>query len=99
MRRPLRGRTARTFALAMSALLAALACGNGGNSTAQLAPPSQQVLRINDNVEPNSFDPTQQTYGYEAALGRRTFESLLLPKPDLSDVEPAAAQSFEVSAD
>jgi oligopeptide transport system substrate-binding protein len=93
-------KTARSFALSICALLVALACGNsgGGTSTTQ-APADQQVLRINNGTEPNSYDPTQQTYTYEAAIGRRTFESLLLPKPDLSDVQPAAASSYDVSSD
>ncbi|HXM56569.1 MAG TPA: peptide ABC transporter substrate-binding protein [Candidatus Dormibacteraeota bacterium] len=91
---------ARAVALGTCTLLVAIGCGTGGSGdTTQAAPPDQQVLRINDGVEPNSFDPTQQTYSYEAALGRRTFESLLLPKPDLSDVQPAAASSYDVSAD
>jgi oligopeptide transport system substrate-binding protein len=84
----------------MCAMLAALACGNnGGTNSSDLAPPDQQVLRINDGVEPNSFDPTQQTFSYESTIGRRVFEPLLQPKPDLSDVEPAAASSYDVSGD
>jgi oligopeptide transport system substrate-binding protein len=93
-------KTARTVAVGVCAMLVAVGCGNsgGGTSTAQ-APADQQVLRLNDGTEPNSEDPTQQTYSYEASIGRRTFESLLLPKPDLSDVQPAAASSYDVSSD
>jgi ABC-type oligopeptide transport system substrate-binding subunit len=46
-----------------------------------------------------SYDPGQQTYTYEAAVGRNVFEPLLTPKSDLSDVQPAAAQSYDVSSD
>ncbi|HEY4028062.1 MAG TPA: peptide ABC transporter substrate-binding protein, partial [Candidatus Dormibacteraeota bacterium] len=93
-------KTARSVAVGVCAVLMAFACGNSGSggSTAE-APADQQVLRLNDGTEPNSEDPTQQTYSYEASIGRRTFESLLLPKPDLSDVQPAAASSYDVSSD
>ncbi|MGH7775874.1 MAG: peptide ABC transporter substrate-binding protein [Candidatus Dormibacterales bacterium] len=57
------------------------------------------MLRFNEGVEPNSYDPTQETYSYEAAIGRQVFEPLLKPKVDLSDVEGAAAQSYDVSSD
>src|SRR5256885_1889496 len=91
---------ARHVALGTCLLMAAMACGNNGNSaSAEAAPPDQQLLRINDGVEPNSFDPTQQTYSYEATIGRELFEPLLQPKPDLSDVQPAAASSYDVSSD
>jgi oligopeptide transport system substrate-binding protein len=91
---------ARAAAIAVCAALAALACGNngGGASTAQ-APADQQVLRANDITDPNSLDPTQQTYTYEAAVGRLTFQPLLQPKADLSDVMPAAASSYDISSD
>jgi oligopeptide transport system substrate-binding protein len=93
-------KTARTVAVGVCAMLVAAGCGNGGGgSSTAAAPADQQVLRINDGTEPNSEDPTQQTYSYEATVGRRTFESLLLPKADLSDVQPAAASSYDVSSD
>src|SRR5690242_10634686 len=95
------GRPMRSIGLGMCALVMALACGNngGGGTSSEAAPADQQVLRINDGTEPNSLDPTQQTYTYEAAVGRQTFQSLLLPKPDLSDVQPGAAKSYDVSSD
>jgi oligopeptide transport system substrate-binding protein len=91
----------RSIGLGMCALVMALACGNngGGGTSSEAAPADQQVLRINDGTEPNSLDPTQQTYTYEAAVGRQTFQSLLLPKADLSDVQPGAAKSYDVSSD
>jgi oligopeptide transport system substrate-binding protein len=94
-------RPLRAAALGFCGMLLAVACGTstpGGSSSAP-APADQQVLRLNDGVEPNSLDPGQQTYSYEAAIGRRVFQSLLLPKPDLSDVQPAAAKSYDVSSD
>jgi len=91
----------RSIALGVCAVVVAFACGNGGNTgtSTEAAPTDQQVLRINDGTEPNSYDPGQQTYTYEAAVGRMTFEPLLLPKPDLSDVQPAGAKSYDVSPD
>jgi oligopeptide transport system substrate-binding protein len=74
------------------------ACGGGGTSE-NLAPADKQILRVNPGTEPNSYDPTQQTYTYEAAVGRATFEALLKPKADLSDVQPAAAETYKVSTD
>jgi oligopeptide transport system substrate-binding protein len=94
------GNRLRAVALATAGLFVAAACGaNNGTPSANLAPASQQILRANDGTEPNSFDPTQQTYTYEAAVGRNTFESLLRAKSDLSDVEMAGAQSFKISSD
>src|SRR5690349_4557274 len=95
------GRPMRSVGLGMCALLMALACGNNGSSgtSTEAAPADQQVLRINSGVEANSLDPTQQSYTYEAAVGRQTFQSLLVPKADLSDVQPGAAKSYDVSSD
>lgn len=90
----------RAVALAIAAVFAAVACGGGtpGNS-ANAASPDKQVLRIVSNTEPNSYDPTQQSYSYEAAVGRQEFQSLLDPKADLSDVQAAGAASYTVSSD
>jgi ABC-type oligopeptide transport system substrate-binding subunit len=77
-----------------------VACGGGNTTTSlNLASPDKQILRANDNTEPNSYDPTQQTYSYERAVGQNTFEPLLKDKADLSDVQPAAAESYTVSSD
>src|SRR5215472_7070793 len=89
----------RTLGVGMCAVLAAVACGQSTTSGPQLAPTAQQILRINDTTEPNSYDPGQQTYTYEAAVGRTVFEPLLKPKADLSDVEGATAKSYDVSSD
>jgi oligopeptide transport system substrate-binding protein len=90
----------RAVALASAGMFAVAACGGGTTTpSANLAPTDKQILRANDGTEPNSYDPTQQTYTYEAAVGRNTFEALLKSKPDLSDVQGAAAKSYDVSSD
>jgi oligopeptide transport system substrate-binding protein len=64
-----------------------------------MASADKQILRVNDGTEPNSYDPTQETYSYEAAVGREVFQPLVTPKADLSDVQPAGASSYSVSSD
>ena len=60
----------RALALASAGLFVVAACGGGPTTPSlNLAPAAQQILRVNTGVEPNSFDPTQQTYTYEAAVG------------------------------
>ena len=94
------GTRIRGVALASVGLFVVAACGGSSTTTSlNLAPAAQQILRANDGTEPNSYDPTQQTYTYEAAVGRSVFEALLKSKPDLSDVQPAAAKSYDVSSD
>src|SRR6202163_3272325 len=94
------GTRIRAMALATAGLFVVAACGgNTATPSLNLAPAAQQILRVNTGVEPNSFDPTQQTFTYEAAVGRNTFQSLLQPKADLTDVQPAAAKSYDVSSD
>ena len=94
------GNGIRAVALASAGLFVVAACGGStGTPSANIAPAAQQILRVNTGVEPNSFDPTQQTFTYEAAVGRNTFQALLQPKADLSDVQAAAAKSYDVSSD
>jgi oligopeptide transport system substrate-binding protein len=94
------GTRIRAVALASAGLFLVAACGGGGGTTsANLAPPDKQILRANDGTEPNSYDPTQQTYTYEAAVGRNVFEALLKPNAELTDVLPAAASKYDVSSD
>ncbi|MHB8612530.1 MAG: peptide ABC transporter substrate-binding protein [Candidatus Dormibacteraceae bacterium] len=94
------GNGIRAVALASAGLFVVAACGGStGTTSTNMAPAAQQILRANDGTEPNSYDPTQQTYTYEAAVGRNTFEALLKAKSDLSDVQGAAAKSYNVSSD
>ena len=90
----------RSIALVAAFTFTAAGCRASPISpTSHLAPPDQQILRVNTGVEPNSYDPSQQTYTYELAVGRQVFEALLKPRPDLSDVEPLGAASYGISAD
>jgi oligopeptide transport system substrate-binding protein len=93
------GNSFRAIALASAGLFVVAACGGSTTVSQNLAPADQQILRANNGVEPNSFDPTQQTYTYEAAVGRNTFESLLKSKTDLSDTQAGGAKSYDVSSD
>ena len=89
----------RAVTLAATGLFVVSACGPGGTTSQNLAAPDKQVINMNDGTEPNSYDPGQETYTYEAAVGRNVFEPLLTPKSDLSDVQPAAAEKYDVSSD
>jgi oligopeptide transport system substrate-binding protein len=92
--------TIRALTLATAGFIAVSACGpNNSTPSANLAPADKQVLNVNDGTEPNSYDPTQQTYTYEAGVGRETFESLLKPNPAGTDVTPSAAEKYDVSSD
>ena len=94
------GTRIRAIALASAGLFVVAACGgSSGTTSANLAPADKQILRANDGTEPNSYDPTQETYTYEAAVGRNVFEPLLKPNSSLTDVTPAAAKSYDVSSD
>jgi oligopeptide transport system substrate-binding protein len=88
-------------------LLAAVVAALLGSTTCQLSKPSQilpgpaqpsQVLRVAVAALPTSTDPAL-TPAYDSGLARTAFEALLKPNSDLSDVKPAAAQSYEVSSD
>src|ERR1700730_17228016 len=89
----------RALALGACVAIVAVRCGTHAQVGPEQAPASQQVLRVNDGTEPNSYDPGQQSYTYEAAVGRTAFEALLKPKADLSDVTGAAASSYDISSD
>jgi len=93
-------RLGRVLAVGAAMATVAAACGSTpASGPSGAAPASQQVLSINDQTEPNSYDPGQETYTYEAAVGRNVFEPLLKPKADLSDVTGAAASGYTVSSD
>jgi oligopeptide transport system substrate-binding protein len=89
----------RALSLATVGFFVASACGPQGTTSEDLAAPDKQILNVNDGTEPNSYDPTQQTYTYEAGIGREVFETLLKSNPAGTDVQPAAAQSYDVSSD
>src|SRR5690349_3079039 len=48
--------------------------------------------------QPASLDPGQTQYTFETAVLRAVAEPLLRPRPDLSGVQPAAAESYDVNA-
>jgi oligopeptide transport system substrate-binding protein len=81
---------------AISLLVAA--CG-GGTSTSGTSLAKDQTLRVNINTEPNSLDPGQEQYNYEGSIGASISEALVKIKPDLSDVQGAAADRWSVSSD
>lgn len=57
----------RAISLATAGMFV-FACGGSGSTSENLAPPDKQILRANTATEPNSYDPTQQTYSYEGAV-------------------------------
>ena len=88
------GNRIRAVALAAVGMVAFAACSIGSN--VQLA--SAQELRIRLSTAPSTFDPGQQQWDYEAAVGRQTFEALLRPTRDFKDVAGAAADSYKVDS-
>ena len=94
------GLSIRAGVLASVIAFAAVACGgNQGTTGENPAPPDKQILRVNIDTEPGTLDPVQQQWVYEADIGRNVYEALTTPKPDLSDVQGAAASSWTVSSD
>jgi oligopeptide transport system substrate-binding protein len=88
-------------------LLAAVVAALLGLAACQLSKPTQilpgpaqpsQVLRVAVAALPGSTDPAL-TPAYDSGLARTAYEALLKPKPDLSDVQPAAAETYDVSSD
>jgi oligopeptide transport system substrate-binding protein len=86
----------RTLVCALAISLTLGACESGVTAGPKLA--KDQVLRVQLEDEPASLDPGQTQYTYESAVLRAVSEPLLKPKPDLTGVEPAAAQSYEVNS-
>src|SRR6266568_9092135 len=89
-------RLVRAGAPVLVALVLGTACDSGVTVGPKLA--KDQVLRVQLEDQPASLDPGQTQYTYETALLRAVAEPLLKPKADLSGVEPAAAQSYEVNS-
>src|ERR1700730_6879 len=88
-------------------LLAGVVAALLGFTACQLSKPSQilpgpvrpsQVLRVAVAALPASTDPAL-TPAYYSGIARTAYEALLKPKADLTDVRPAAAESYEVSSD
>jgi oligopeptide transport system substrate-binding protein len=86
----------RTLVCALAISLTLGACESGVTAGPKLA--KDQVLRVQLEDEPASLDPGQTQYTYESAVLRAVSEPLLKPKADLTGVEPAAAQSYEVNS-
>ena len=83
----------------MALLAAALVTACNSTSLTQGPKLAQnQTLRVLLEDQPGSLDPGQTQYPYETAVLRAISEPLLKPKPDLSGVVPAAAQSYDVAA-
>jgi oligopeptide transport system substrate-binding protein len=86
-------RLSRAGALLLLAVVLGAACDTGVTVGPKLA--KDQVLRVQLEDEPASLDPGQTQFTYETAVLRAVSEPLLKPRPDLTGVEPAAAQSYE----
>ena len=86
----------RAIALATAALFAVVACGGSSGNGLTLA--STQALNVRLTTEPASFDPGQQQWDYEAAVGRQTFEALLRTTKDGKDAVGAAADSYTIDS-
>src|SRR3954453_9078622 len=91
-----RSRLPRAGALMLCGLLLGAACESGVSVGPKLA--KDQVLRVQLEDEPASLDPGQSQYTYETAVLRAVSEPLLKPRPNLTGVEPAAAESYESNA-
>jgi len=89
----------RLATLTAGLALVVAACGTASNNGNSQSLASNQILRVNINTEPNSLDPGQEQYAYEGAIGATISQALLKVKADLSDVQGAAAESWNVSSD
>ena len=86
----------RALALASAGLFVVAACGPSSGNGVTLA--STQELRVRLTTEPATFDPGQQQWDYEAAVGRQTFEALLRTTKDGKDAVGAAADSYSIDS-
>ena len=85
----------RALAIACVAILVG-ACDSGVTSGQKLA--KDQVLRVQLEDDPASLDPGQTQYTYETAILRGVTEPLLRARPDLTGVEPGAAETYEANS-
>jgi oligopeptide transport system substrate-binding protein len=89
----------RAAALALLITIAGVACNSPTPSLTQgprLA--KDQTLKILLSDQPQSLDPGQTQYPYETAVLRAISEPLLKPTADLSGVQGAAAQNYDVAS-
>jgi oligopeptide transport system substrate-binding protein len=84
----------RAVAIAVAALCLAAACEPSHNPAITLA--GLQELRVRLSSEPSTFDPGQQYWNYESAVGRLTFEALLRPTKDFKEVAGGAADGYQL---
>jgi oligopeptide transport system substrate-binding protein len=70
-----------------------------GSPTGNLTLSSDQTLHIAAVTQPGTMDPSRQMWDFEALFGRNLFETLVKPRPDLKDVQGAAASSYQVQSD
>ena len=85
------------------------AAGGGGGKTAtttqasgtlpsDAAPDAQQVITVNDQSEPNTFDPQGTSYTYELSVGHQLWLTLFDQDPKTSALIPWAAQEVPTVA-
>lgn len=95
-------RPRRLGACLLVAALFGSACSNSapnGLRAPSLSLASNQTLRVRLGGAPAHLDPALASSPSELAVVRQLAEPLLRPAPDLSDLEPAAAASYDISAD
>lgn len=88
----------QALAWSLLALLGLAACSGKPPALPLLSRQPSQVLRVAVPSLPAQTDPAL-TEPYDSGVARVAFEALLKPKPDLGDVQPAAAAGYQVSAD
>ncbi len=92
-------RASRSTLAAFAFLTALLAGCSRQESSAPPPPPPQHILRISQRNEPADLDPATASLPDELFIIRALSEGLVTPAPDNGAPEPAAAESWEVSAD
>jgi oligopeptide transport system substrate-binding protein len=87
----------RAIALALAAVIAT-ACNPTAPLTQGPRLAKDQTLSVLLDDQPATLDPGQTQYPSENAVLRAVSEPLLKPKADLSGVNPAAAETYDVSS-
>jgi oligopeptide transport system substrate-binding protein len=89
----------RAFAMATLLLIAGASCSPSSPTlTGGAKLDKDQTLRVQLDDQPASLDPGQTQYPYETAVLRAISEPLMKPRPDMTGVGPAAAQSYDMSS-